>query len=604
MTFALVIHRLVILLCLQLFPTIVETYHNISLGSSLIASDDNSSWLSPSGDFAFGFQRIGTEGFLLSIWFNNIPEKTIVWYARTRTETLLQKGSKVELTNGGDFLLYDNQGLETWNSFKHRVAYASMLDTGNFVLINEDFVTIWQSFGDQTDTILPTQILDRGTESVLVSRHTQTNYSRGRFQLQLQPDGNLELYAAYDPSVAAPIYWESSTKQTGFQLVFNQSGHIYLTQTNGSILINLTPANVTSTSNFYHRATLDYDGVLRQYVYPKISMTGETSGVPKSWFTVWSVPPDICSSLKDPWGSGACGYNSYCRQDENQRPTCECPPGYNYTDPSNKLGGCSPNFVPQSCSASSQEAHLFDMKEIPQTDFAGHDYENLISITEESCKEACLNDCLCAIALFRDEVCWKKGFPFTNGIMEVGMSGKIMVKVGRENFSHHSDNDLNNDHTSTKIFIKQLLLSGSMAINLIFMSATILFTMWRYHNRTQKVLPYMLDMNVQAFTYKELALATNSFKEELGRGASATVYKAVLASGQRHIAAGRLDLLVEDDEEVIDDMKRLEKLVMIAIWCIQEEPTLRPTMYKVTQMLEGVVDVCVPPNPCTIPTSD
>jgi hypothetical protein len=54
---------------------------------------------------------------------------------------------------------------------------------------------------------------------------------------------------------------------------------------------------------------------------------------------------------------------------------------------------------------------------------------------------------------------------------------------------------------------------------------------------------------------------------------------------------------VENDEEARNDMKSLERLVIVAIWCIQEDPSLRPTMKKVTQMLEGVVDVYVPPRP-------
>ncbi|KAJ6777920.1 G-TYPE LECTIN S-RECEPTOR-LIKE SERINE/THREONINE-PROTEIN KINASE SD2-5 [Salix koriyanagi] len=58
-----------------------------------------------------------------------------------------------------------------------------------------------------------------------------------------------------------------------------------------------------------------------------------------------------------------------------------------------------------------------------------------------------------------------------------------------------------------------------------------------------------------------------------------------------------LDKLVENDEDARNDMKRLERLVMVAIWCIQEDASLRPTMKKVTQMLEGVVDVSVPPRP-------
>ncbi|KAI4334694.1 hypothetical protein L6164_013409 [Bauhinia variegata] len=61
---------------------------------------------------------------------------------------------------------------------------------------------------------------------------------------------------------------------------------------------------------------------------------------------------------------------------------------------------------------------------------------------------------------------------------------------------------------------------------------------------------------------------------------------------------GNLDVLVEHDNEAIGDRNNLEKLVMIAMWCIQEDPSLRPTMRKVTQMLEGVVEVLVPPCPC------
>ena len=57
-----------------------------------------------------------------------------------------------------------------------------------------------------------------------------------------------------------------------------------------------------------------------------------------------------------------------------------------------------------------------------------------------------------------------------------------------------------------------------------------------------------------------------------------------------------LDQLVEDDKEALDDMKRVEKYVMIALWCIQEDPSLRPTMKKVLQMLEGFVDVPTPPG--------
>ncbi|GLT82286.1 hypothetical protein SLE2022_006830 [Rubroshorea leprosula] len=60
----------------------------------------------------------------------------------------------------------------------------------------------------------------------------------------------------------------------------------------------------------------------------------------------------------------------------------------------------------------------------------------------------------------------------------------------------------------------------------------------------------------------------------------------------------KLYLLVQEDEEAMEDINRVEKFVMIAICCIQDHPSLRPTMKRVSQMLEGTVEVSYPPaNP-------
>ncbi|KAL9458864.1 hypothetical protein AB3S75_007696 [Citrus x aurantiifolia] len=58
-----------------------------------------------------------------------------------------------------------------------------------------------------------------------------------------------------------------------------------------------------------------------------------------------------------------------------------------------------------------------------------------------------------------------------------------------------------------------------------------------------------------------------------------------------------LGALVENDLEAIDDMTVLHRFVMVAIWCIQEDPSHRPTMRRVTQVLDGVVEVPTPPCP-------
>ncbi|XP_031494728.1 G-type lectin S-receptor-like serine/threonine-protein kinase LECRK3 [Nymphaea colorata] len=65
----------------------------------------------------------------------------------------------------------------------------------------------------------------------------------------------------------------------------------------------------------------------------------------------------------------------------------------------------------------------------------------------------------------------------------------------------------------------------------------------------------------------------------------------------------QLEMLVEHDEDAKSDMKKVRKMVMVALWCIQEDPSLRPTMKKVTQMLEGAVDIAIPPNPSSFISS-
>lgn len=60
---------------------------------------------------------------------------------------------------------------------------------------------------------------------------------------------------------------------------------------------------------------------------------------------------------------------------------------------------------------------------------------------------------------------------------------------------------------------------------------------------------------------------------------------------------GRIDLLVAGDDEAIFNIKKVERFVAVALWCLQEEPSMRPTMHKVMQMLDGAVQIPTPPDP-------
>uniref|UniRef100_A0A2N9F0M8 Receptor-like serine/threonine-protein kinase n=1 Tax=Fagus sylvatica TaxID=28930 RepID=A0A2N9F0M8_FAGSY len=68
------------------------------------------------------------------------------------------------------------------------------------------------------------------------------------------------------------------------------------------------------------------------------------------------------------------------------------------------------------------------------------------------------------------------------------------------------------------------------------------------------------------------------------------VYKCFVARELNKIVSG---------EEV--DKSTLENMVKVGLWCIQDEPVLRPSMKSVVLMLEGITDIAIPPCPTNTP---
>jgi serine/threonine protein kinase len=54
------------------------------------------------------------------------------------------------------------------------------------------------------------------------------------------------------------------------------------------------------------------------------------------------------------------------------------------------------------------------------------------------------------------------------------------------------------------------------------------------------------------------------------------------------VSARRTELMLRGDADVdtVEDMERVERFARVALWCIEPNPLLRPTMHQVVQMLE------------------
>ncbi|CAN6177520.1 unnamed protein product [Urochloa humidicola] len=68
------------------------------------------------------------------------------------------------------------------------------------------------------------------------------------------------------------------------------------------------------------------------------------------------------------------------------------------------------------------------------------------------------------------------------------------------------------------------------------------------------------------------------------------------------IRCGRAELLVQGESEALEDIESVERFTRVAVWCLQKEPSMRPRMRKVVQMLEGTAEVKPLPDPPRIPS--
>jgi hypothetical protein len=310
-------------------------------------------------------------------------------------------------------------------------SYAAMLDSGNFVLVAPEGSTEWETFSNPADTILPTQVLTPGM--ALRSRIIPIDYSNGRFLLDLQSTGVSLCTVAVPSGHKYDPYWSMDVNTTN--LVFNDTGRVYIAVDNGTLQI-MTSGAIDFMEDYYHRATLDTDGVFRQYVYP--INRGEWS-VATEWKVVGFSPPNICEAVPTEVNSGICGFNSYCQFDStSSNVSCLCPPGYSFLDQERKYKGCKPDFQAQSCDLDEASAMAqFELTWQDYVDWPLADYEMYTPVTENQCRRLCLIDCFCSAAVFHDSdnTCWKKKTPLSNGKMMHSVQRTLLLKLPKNNIS-------------------------------------------------------------------------------------------------------------------------------------------------------------------------
>ncbi|XP_015162712.1 probable receptor-like protein kinase At5g39030 [Solanum tuberosum] len=95
------------------------------------------------------------------------------------------------------------------------------------------------------------------------------------------------------------------------------------------------------------------------------------------------------------------------------------------------------------------------------------------------------------------------------------------------------------------------------------------------------------------YNYSEVKRMTSCFKNKLGQGGYGSVYKGTLQNGN-HVAVKVLNGLKGNGEEFINEVASISRTSHVNI----TDPSNRPSMSKVVEMLEGKLDsLQMPPKP-------
>ncbi|GMY32507.1 g-type lectin s-receptor-like serine/threonine-protein kinase lecrk3 [Fagus crenata] len=576
---------LFLLLLSTIFTVEAQQRQSIVKPGSSLTPTTKPTWLSSSGLYAFGFYKQGN-GYAVGIFLAGIPQKTVIWTAN-RDNPPVPADVTLNFTSDGRLVLQSTQfTVPSLEITADGATSASMLDTGNFVVYNSDNKSIWESFQHPTDTLLPTQKLSASAndDAVLDSSMALLLYPRGTpYRIE---------YGYWSKNVPGPLL--------GASLNLGVDGRLYLANGNNTNIIS--PAVNSTTGRVLYRLRMDSDGFLRLYSY-NMAQLG------RDWSITWSVKNDNIDRCEP---KGLCGVNAFCViYDEDYN--CSCLPGFTYIDNSIRTYGCERISAIEGCR---EESIAYTMEAESNTIWENNTYSfPLFSSTEEECKNACLEDCNCEAAFFKDSACRKQRLPLRFGRRKPEDTNIALIKVRT---STPTTDGIVPKETKKEVRLDILIISVSLvafAIIVFALSGIVIYKscVFGYRNTSNNgnIVLSDDDFAPRSFTYAELEKMTDNFKEELGRGSFGIIIccrksvdcnlpeeEAILEEWTYScFESGEIGKLVNDEEI---DKRQFERMVKVALWCILDEPSLRPSMKKILLMLEGTEDIPIPPSPNSI----
>ncbi|CAK7323597.1 unnamed protein product [Dovyalis caffra] len=475
-------------------------------------------WSSPSNTFYVGFSQLGSSSsYTLTI---NYDGGVSIWTAGNATTTVDSKGS-FQFLSSGNLRLLNGSGSIVWdsNTSSLGVKTASLDDFGNLAL-NNGTLSVWSSFDNPTDTIVPNQTLSVG--QVLRS---------GSYSFRFLSSGNLTL--RWNDTI---VYWNQGNASINANMTSPTLG----LQPTGILSIfdaafTSGPHTVAYSNDYGDVGTrwrflrLDKDGNFRMY---STDISSKTTNM------VWSALTDQCEVFGYCGNMGVCSYNE---SSLSSIPICGCPSeNFEPVDVNDRRKGCKRKVEIESCPGNAT------MLEIDNTKFLTYEPElsQVLYMGISACRSNCLSSsgsgsaCIASTSLSDGTgQCYLKPPGFISGYQNPALPSTSYVKVCAPAQPNPPPGvPIVGKNKSWRLHA--WIVFVVVAITLLGLVAVEGGLWWWCCRNSPKfgslsaqyaLLEYASGAPVQ-FSYKELQHSTKEFKEKLGAGGFGAVYKGVLAN--------------------------------------------------------------------------
>ncbi|KAL4628731.1 hypothetical protein ACB092_05G260100 [Castanea dentata] len=528
----------------------------------------------------------------VGILYNNISVRTVVWVAN-RQKPLRDFNGVLTISEDGVLVVLNGEKEAIWSANVINPApnsSAQLLDSGNLVLQeNTRNTTIWESFQNPSDTILPTMKLSAnvrtGKNLKITSWKSPSDPSIGSFSCGIQPLRPPQVFIWKNGSP----YWRSGpwNNRIFIGVPYRKSvyfaGFKYGDDPDGSFYITFEFVD----ESYLSKIALDSEGNLVQ----------KFNGVENIGWCALNTECDVY---------GKCGAFGTCNPKNS--PICSCFKGFqpNNTEEWNRgnwTSGCV-RRTPLQCERvntggeeGKRDGFLkLNMMKVP--DFA--DWSNAL---EKKCEEQCLENCSCIAYAFDTGVgcmSWTKKLIDTQQFNTSGVD--LYIRVAYSELDKAGD-------------VKKIVTITVITGTIILFICTYLLWRWMANQKARKkkateILMFNREeaqpkfhsdnldqvklQELPLFNFEKLASATKNFhlSNKLGQGGFGPVYWGQLSDGQE-IAVKRLSkasgqgLQEFMNEVVVISKLQHRNLVRIFGCCVEGEEKMLIYEYMPNKSLDA-----------------